>query len=481
MFEFLPHSLLAVLLHILILLVAIPTVLFTKKDSTPAVAWCLLVIFMPFFGALAFWTFGYNYLHRRVRKQRQERLQSLAGHPPLREEAQRGVSHPNIPDNTWRQIGRTALAVKAFPVSPGNRLTLYAETEVAFEALLKAIREATHHIHLEYFILHSDGTGEQFLEALTERAKAGVEVRLLYDAMGSLHLDDRRLRPLREAGGEARAFLPVNPLRSLIQINLRNHRKITVLDGRVGFTGGMNIGDEYLSKNAYFGYWRDTFLRLEGPATAGLQRIFVEDWDFTTRNAVISPEYFPDVAAAGTDTVQVIESGPDQTINSIREMYFAAILSAQERVWIATPYFVPDAGLLDALRLARYRSIDVRLLCILRPDHFLSFHASRYYWTDMLNIGVKIYQYAKGMMHSKLMMVDGQWAMVGSANLDNRSLHLNFEVGCMLHTPDRVAELEKSYLQDLRDSVVLEANLFARRPLLTRLTENACRLFSPVL
>jgi cardiolipin synthase len=229
------------------------------------------------------------------------------------------------------------------------------------------------------------------------------------------------------------------------------------------------------------GYWRDEFLRLEGPAVAGLQRIFAEDWDFSCAESLNGETYFPDVPDVGSTRVQIVESGPDQEVNSIREIYFAGILAAQKRVWIASPYFVPDSALLEALRLACYRGVDVRLLTLLRPDHFISFHAGRYYWTDMLRVKAKIYQYSKGMMHSKLMMVDGKWAMVGSANLDNRSLHLNFEAGCILHSADVVAELEQHFQHDLRDAILLDAETFARRSFSAQLTENACRLFSPIL
>src|SRR5262249_30012782 len=170
-------------------------------------------------------------------------------------------------------------------------------------------------------------------------------------------------------------FFGLSRLRSLVQVNMRNHRKIVIVDGRIGFTGGMNIGDSYLGKDTYFGYWRDTFLRLEGPAVAGLQRTFTEDWDFTTKEALTGPAYFPDLPSAGDSVVQVAASGPDQLINCIREIYFMGMADARERLWIASPYFVPDQGLLDALRLARYRGADVRLLTILRPDHYLSFYA----------------------------------------------------------------------------------------------------------
>jgi cardiolipin synthase len=249
----------------------------------------------------------------------------------------------------------------------------------------------------------------------------------------------------------------------------------------VGFTGGMNVGDEYLGLSRRFGHWRDSFLRIGGPAVAGLQRVFVEDWDFATGEALNAPCYFPEVRGRGGACLQVIESGPDQPLNSMREVIFAAILAARRRLWIASPYFVPDAGILDALRLACLRGVDVRLLTLIRPDHYLSYYASRYYWADLMALGGRVYQYARGMMHAKLLLVDGRWAVTGSANLDNRSLHLNFEIGCLLHTPDLVAELEAQYEKDLADSVGVNLPVFARRAFLVRLTENACRLFSPVL
>jgi cardiolipin synthase len=262
---------------------------------------------------------------------------------------------------------------------------------------------------------------------------------------------------------------------------MRNHRKITVVDGAVGFVGGLNIGDEYLGKVQRFGFWRDTHLRMEGPAVSDLQRIFLEDWDFASGEHLSDPKYFAPKANCGPYPVQVIDSGPDRELKGIREMYFAAILQAKERVWIASPYFVPDAGLRDALRLAGYLGIDVRLLCQYHPDKLIPQFAARYYWTEMLEAGVKIYQYTKGMMHAKVVLVDGEWASVGTANLDNRSLHLNFEVNCLIYSPQAVAELEASFLRDLETAIRLDRGVYARRPFSGRLLENACRLLSPVL
>jgi cardiolipin synthase len=187
------------------------------------------------------------------------------------------------------------------------------------------------------------------------------------------------------------------------------------------------------------------------------------------------------VPPAGDAAVQVVESGPDQEVKCIREVFFLAILSARERLWMASPYFVPDAGLLDALRVARYRGVDVRLLTLHHPDYYITFYASRYYYAELMRLGVKVYLYRKGMMHAKVMTVDGRWALVGSANLDNRSLYLNFEVGCAIHSAPHVAELEEAFLRDLADAVEVDAEALAQRSWSVRVVENACRLFAPVL
>jgi cardiolipin synthase len=477
--DYLPHVTLVALAELVVILLVVPWVLLTKKDSTAALAWCLIVVFVPFLGALLFWVFGYNYV-RRLRRKRQHRAAFRREHPPKTPYAGRATGDEDA-ETSDPDLARLARKVRAFPLSGGNHVFLYPETRDAYAVLLDTVARAEHHVHLEFYIFRSDQTGQRLVDLLTQKAKEGVEVRLLYDAMGCVRTRQSLFRPLRQAGGKAAAFLPLNPLRSHIQVNLRNHRKIVVVDGRVGLTGGMNIGDEYLGKDPYFGYWRDQFLRLEGPAVNGLQRIFVEDWDFAVGEALDGAAYFPDVPPAGGAVVQVVESGPDQEVNSIRELFFAAILNARHRLWISSPYFVPDAGLLDALRLARYRGVDVRLLSLLKPDHFLSFYAGRYYWAQMLDLGARVYQYARGMMHAKILMVDGRWALVGSPNLDNRSLHLNFEAACMLYSPELVIALEQQFLRDLEDAVLLDPKVYAERPLPDRLTENACRLFSPLL
>jgi cardiolipin synthase len=487
MFEELWQNLTALaLINIALIVVVIPVVLIKKRHPVVAVAWCLVVLLVPMLGAALFWAIGFNHLQRRVTRKSRQRQSLSAEHPPARHEAKRGAGRPELPAGEEPAapafpLAEIALAVNAFPVSQGNAVRLFRETNEAFEAILEAIRGARHHVHLEFFIVRSDGTARSLFDLLTEKARAGVEVRFLYDSGGTLWLSSHVVGPLVDAGGLVRDFLPVNPLRSWFRLNLRNHRKIVVVDGTVGFTGGMNIGDEYLGKTARFGYWRDTMVRLEGPAVAGLARIFMEDWHYAASELVEEEPYFPIAPECGNDVVQVIDSGPEEETNSIREMYFAAMLSARKRLWIASPYFVPDSGILDALRLARMRNVDVRFLGLLKPDHYIIYYAGRYYWSDLLRMGVRVYQYARGMMHSKIVLVDDCWAMVSSANLDNRSMRLNCEDGCILYTRRLIDELEAQLLRDMDESIELNAETYAKRSFLSQLTENACRLFSPIL
>jgi cardiolipin synthase len=451
-------------------------VLHTKRETMSAIAWSLTVILLPLLGAFLFFLFGYQSVARPLARKRRRKTayKRLVKEPGRKPDA-------DVPDR-WDALARLAHHGDGFPVTNGNAVALYHDGSPAYDAMIEAIRGARHHVHIQFFIFRSDASGRRFIDALCERAAAGVEVRFLYDSVGCYNLSRALLRQLRGAGGKAGSFLPIlNPFYRM-RVNLRNHRKILVADGRVGFTGGLNIGDEYLSRHPKFGKWRDTFLRVEGPAVAGLQRVFLEDWHFATNEALTGGAYFPGFTPIpGKTLVQVVQSGPDSDYKAIRETYFAAILNARKRVWIASPYFVPDAGIRDALALAARSGIDVRFLGLFRPDKWLPFLAARFYWADELAAGVKVYQYAPGMMHAKYVLVDGEWASVGTANLDNRSLLLNFEVNCQLFDAELTAELEREFLKDLEVSVRIDPPVYAARPLVSRLAENAARLFSPIL
>jgi cardiolipin synthase A/B len=481
------------LAEIAILVFFIGWALMSKSDSTAAVSWCLLIFFLPVIGAALFYLLGYQHVDRPLRRKRRHKLLYRAqatrtgkdATPPPGEG--KDVNFDQVAE-LHQEMHRVAARSGAYPLTLGNHVDIYHEGQTAYDAMLASIREAKHHIHLLTFIFQYDQVGRQFLDALIQKAKEGVKVRLLYDAIGSRHLTLRRLADLVVAGGRAVPFMPVDPLHRRMQVNLRNHRKIQVVDGQVGFIGGLNVGDEYLGRLRRFGFWRDTHLRLQGPVVADLQRVFAEDWDFAAKEQLVKPNdpesdrlYFQPKLSDGPHPAQIIESGPDRDVKGIREVYFAAILKARKRVWIASPYFVPDSGLRDALRLAGQLGVDVRFLGQNHPDKWLAQFAARYYWSEILPAGVKVYQYTKGMMHAKVVMVDGIWASVGTANMDNRSLHLNFEVNCLLYSQTAVAELEAAFERDLEDAIQLDRHVYARRPFPGRLMENACRLFSPVL
>ncbi len=462
------------LLNIALVALTIFWILTLKREPMSAIAWCLIVLFVPVIGITLFVLLGYQSIHVPLRRKRQHAEEFRTIRP--------GLPDAPIIDGGYEGLASLACKLGARPQVSGNAVAVYHDGQSAFDAMLDAIRQAQHHIHMQFFITRSDESGIRFMSALAERAREGVEVRFLYDAVGSWRLNTRVLRELRKAGGRALPYLTLlNPLRRRIQVNLRNHRKILVVDGQVGFTGGLNLGDEYLGRVPFFGPWRDDFIRVDGPAVADLQRIFAEDWDFSSDEELSSDDYYPKIPNAGSAQIQVAWSGPDQDIKMIREVYFAAIMRARKRVWLATPYFVPDAGLFDAICLAARMKRDVRVLTPFRPDKWLPHLAGRYYWQELLRAGVKVYQYTKGFLHLKLLMIDDVWSSVGSPNFDNRSLHLNFEATCLIDSPEVQDELERGFLNDLAVSIQIDPKTFSGRPFVAKMAENACRLLSPVL
>jgi len=466
------------LLHFALAGVSIVWILSSKKDSTLAVAWCLFVILLPFIGSILFFVIGYTGI-RRSKQLTRLRASPYRSHRAAGQAPQRPATEDRDP---WSDLAWLSTQLGAQPEVPGNRVDLYHEAEPAYAEMIQAIREARHHIHLEMFIYRSDESGYRFAEALAERARAGVHVRFLFDAVGSWRLQRRLLHQMRDAGISVVPFWSLlDPLRRRFQINHRNHRKLLVVDGGVGFTGGLNVGDEYLGKYAFFGPWRDSFLCMRGPGVLGLQRVFAEDWAFATGESLTDAAYFPNLPAMGGVPVQVAASEPDQEAQTIREIYLAALMRARKRVWIATPYFVPDAGLFDILCLTARSGRDVRLLCPFRPDKWLPFLAARYYWTDLLKSGCKIYQYTGGFLHAKVLLVDDEWTSLGTSNFDNRSLYLNFEVTCIMRSREIAADIERRFHTDFAQCILVNPEEFANRSFIARILENGCRLFSPVL
>ncbi len=461
--------------YLTLLLAVLGWILAIKKETGSVLVWAAVVIVIPFLGMLVFVWFGYDRVHRRLRRK-------IRKHLAYQSETERpGSGADEFPSELARGLCTLAETLDGYPPTNGNHVTLYSETEQSYAEILKLIDSARHHIHLEYYIFQPDGIGKQLIEHLIERRKDGVEVRLLYDSFGSLFLRRGMLRALRDAGGRTGSFLEVSSLWRQYQISLRNHRKLIIIDGQKAMIGGMNIGEEYLGKCKHYGYWRDSNLLIEGPAVASLQHLFIEDWEFATEERMEGEEYYPKMEPRGDELIQIISGGPDQARSTLRGVIYAALTRAKERIWITTPYFVPDAGLIDALQLACRSNVDVRLLIPNRADSWLTWYASRYFLRDLFPEGIKVFQYNHGYLHAKTIVIDDEWAFVGSANFDNRSMHLNFELGCALMSTERVMEVAQDFERDCSNASPIFQKDLDSLPFYKRALENFARLFAPIL
>ncbi|MBK8172589.1 MAG: cardiolipin synthase [Sandaracinaceae bacterium] len=454
----------------------IPLVLVRRKEPASTVAWIMVLIFLPVVGLFFFWFLGRDRIRRQVRQEvsaKQVVREQILGLSRVSMEINFDKLLQDQPDEL-RGVMRLASRVGGFSLAHGNRIGVLLGAERTYEAALDAIARAKDHVHLEYYIIRPDVTGTRFRDALIAAVGRGVRVRVLYDAIGSWSLSKKFIAPLRAAGGHVEPFFPLKPITRAWSLNMRNHRKLMIVDGHVGFTGGINIGDEFTG-------WRDMSLQIEGPAVSELQGIFVEDWYFATRHNLVHAAFFPDVHKAGDSTVQVVGSGPDETQEAIARVYFAAIVGARERVWITTPYFVPDRAMLYALETAALRGVDVRLLVPRKSNHRVTFHAGRAVYDQLLRAGVQIYEYLPGMIHTKTMVVDEKFATVGSANLDVRSFRLNFELIAIIYDVPTVQRLIAVFNEDLSHTErVLPAD-WMKRGTWTRICEGYGRLCSPFL
>lgn len=474
-------------------LLLVPVVLLQRKEPPSTVAWILTLIFLPGLGAVLFLLFGRDRVRipllgkaavDRALAEKNSPAHAPGLHPPIRphEPVERGGA-PVLSD-----LFHVSTALGRAEPTHHNRVELLVDGDATYASLAEAIEHAEHHVFAEYYLLRRGETADWLRDLLVRAARRGVCVRLLIDGYGSFWISHRWLRPLREAGAEVVFFLPARLL-PLQPMNLRNHRKIVVVDGKIGFTGGINIGDEY---RGIGGPWRDTHLRIEGPAVLPLALVFAQDWHFAARSHIPDAEIdrargLASPAARerpGDATVAIIRSGPDlrgPERETVHRVLFSAITSARDRVFITTPYFIPDRSILVALQTAALRGVDVRLLFPSKSNHPFVFQAGRSFYEDLLAAGVAIYEYGPGMIHAKTMVVDGAVALVGSANMDLRSFRLNFEVHAVLVEPSLAARLEHCFEVDLAVSKRIDPDEFAARSFARKALEAAARLFSPLM
>lgn len=463
-------------LHLLGLLAAVTAVMRTRT-SQGSIAWALSLIFLPYVALPLYLVFGRDRfegyrrrLRLRITRQRGQAISVLDAIA-----AQRAFLPPDRAQDQ-RMIERITGQV----FTRGNRVDLLINGAAKFEALLASIASARRDILVQYYIIRDDRVGRDVLAALVERARAGVRVMMIYDALGCFFLPRRYLRELREAGVEVTAFRTARAGRAGVQVNFRNHRKAVIIDGREGFIGGINVGDEYLGRHKRFGPWRDTHLRVEGPAVMDLQLAFASDWYWATETIPEIHWSAPSIEHPA-DGVLALASGPADDMERLPPLLLHLIDQAKRRVWIATPYFVPDAPTLAALRVAAMRGLDVRIMTPDRYDTLPAYLAAFTYFPACREVGMRMFRYTKGFMHQKVWLFDDDMSAVGSVNLDNRSLRLNFEQVLLVCDRPFASSVEKMLLDDFDKCREASSREFTERSWLFRLSARLCRLMEPVL
>ena len=451
-----------------------------RRSPIATLGWLLALLFLPYIGAIVYLFFGPRRL-RRKRLRYAEVRKALA-------RATANVATLALPEQLsedvrtrYRQLAHLGQRCGQMLATRAGSITVYHEGDALYAAIHDAIANARDHIHVEYYIWAPGEVADALRDALGKRAREGVKVRVLVDDVGSADANERYFKPLLDAGAQVAWFNPVrlSHFRPTL-VNFRTHRKIVICDGAVGFTGGMNVSDVHSTRISGQHAWRDTHLRITSAPVAALQRLFLEDWQFATGEGEVLPAHFPAPAreSAGP-SVQVIGSGPDDGIYAIQKTLFTAITSARNSIFICTPYFVPDESILSAITSAALRGVGVALMVPLRGDSLLVTAAAESYYDELVRVGVEIYLYGPPMLHAKTLVVDSSLALVGTANLDNRSFRLNFENLAVIYDATTAAALMRSFQQDLLRATRYRGG--TRRRTWSRFLGASARLFSPIL
>jgi cardiolipin synthase len=456
-------------------LAALPHLLLAKKRPASTLAWFWFILLFPFLGTFAYFAIGADRMKRR--RLRRAAQKNFPAHGETLEAKKLLESH----GNGMRYFLRSIATINQVPASTATSVRLLIDAARFYPTLEEAIEKAQHHIHIEFFIWRDDGTGRRFRDLLVAAAQRGVVVRLLLDQIGCLGTPRSFFDPLAAAGGKFFWFYSLPFQQHIRFLNLRNHRKLQIIDGVLAFVGGMNIGDEYSADGSVAAYWRDVQLELKGDVVTQLQEAFATDWFFASKEEIVAPEYYSLTDPDGTHLALVIAGGPDLAREPIPKSLVALCTTARQRLWIATGYFCPDLMMLSALQICAARGVDVRVLVSEKSDHPWFVQIGRSYYEDLLRFGVRVFEYSAGINHAKTILLDEDWLMVGSANSDNRSMRLNFELNVLIQAPSAAAELERMMNEDFTASREITLRDFLRRPMTRRLLEAALRPLAPFL
>ncbi len=454
-----------------------------NNNPSRTISWLLILFLVPVVGFIFYILFGQNLRKKqRFKKKKAKDFRYLENVVNTQKELLEEIDlFHNDESLVKRRLINLLLRNSDSPFTINNKTDVLTNGVETFGSIIDELKKAKKHIHMEYFIIRDDNIGNIIKNILMDKAKSGVKVRIIYDSVGSWKLKKEYIKDLKESGVEVHPFFPVIfPVLSR-ELNYRNHRKIIIVDGKIGFLGGLNIGDEYLGNNSYLGFWRDTHIKIQGEAIYSLQNIFLKDWKFVSNNNVLDKEYYPKLEYYGEQLIQITSSGPDSNWQSILQAYFTMISTAEDRIWITTPYLVPDESIMMALKTAALSGIDVKIIIPSKPDHFLVYWATKANLEELLQAGVNIFTYETGFIHSKILLVDGIGGSIGTANLDIRSLKINFEVNAFIYDTEVINRLEKDYTKDLEDSKQIILEEYYKRSTSSKFLESLGKLLSPLL
>jgi cardiolipin synthase A/B len=462
-------------------------IILDTRSITKSLAYLLFAIFVPFAGVIFYFLFGINYRTRKMYSKKLVENDELSAklNKQIYQYSKKTLDESDDSVQSNKELAYMLLKETLSPLTANNSVKLLVNGENKFPEVLKALREAKNHIHLEYYIYEDDEIGREIEQVLIQKAKEGVSVRFIYDDFGSRTIRRTLARRLNENGVKAFPFLRIYFIALANRLNYRNHRKIIVIDGKTAFVGGINVDDRYINKGKNKTFWRDTHLRIDGPGIQYLQYLFFCDWNFCADEKLHPDQhFFPSenrLPVNDKKIVQIAASGPDSGAPAILFSILQAIGLATKEILITTPYFIPGEGLLDALTIASLGGVKVKLLVPGISDSILVNAAARSYYVDLMKGGVEIYLYNKGFVHAKTMVTDSKIAMVGTANMDSRSFDLNFEVNAIVYDSEIAGELRDIFYNDLKDAEKIDVEVWRKRPLYKQFFEKTARLVSPLL
>lgn len=468
--------------YILVIIVAF-AILLKNINPTKTVSYIIVLVFFPFFGLIVYYFFGQEYRKNKIFNRKHILNQKII------EEVNQQLEPKKIEMKTLEndllderiKLVKLLHCDKNSPLTTHNDVQIIKNGENKFKLLLEDLKNAKDHIHLEYYILRDDKIGMKIIDMLCDKAISGIQVKLSIDDVGS-SVSRKSKKRLTKSGVEWHPFMPVLFPSFTGKMNYRNHRKIAIIDGEIGYIGGINISDTYVNYDDSEDYWRDTHLRIIGEAVKSLQIHFLMNWEFVSgQKIILKKTYFPPDNCKKRIAMQIAASGPDTDWASIMEVIFTAIVTAEKYVYITTPYFVPNDQIITAMQVASKSGIDVRLLIPMESDSWTAKHATNSYLECLLQANVKIYRYCKGFIHAKTMVVDDIFSTVGTTNMDHRSFSINFEINAMIYDEEKSKELKSHFFEDLKDSEEVEYQRWIDRSKFQKLKESYSRLWAPLL